>query len=182
LLFSNKKETESDYRRRRENEAKPSDTAGTQAPRLTGTAALIQAAYQRGKTDAQTTHKLEMLRATNRAFMEGADSSRRDGTLSLDTLTVVDGLGRCIYMNSDHPLLRALHAVLVEFEGAVSGFPAFNSSHEGLAVIEEEFIELRDEVFTNPKKSPGNDERMKTEAVQLAAMSLRFLIDVCHVK
>lgn len=52
----------------------------------------------------------------------------------------------------------------------------FNSAHEGLAVIEEEFIELRAEVFKRPKKRKV--AKMRNEAVQLAAMALRFILEV----
>jgi hypothetical protein len=47
------------------------------------------------------------------------------------------------------------------------------SGHEGLAVIEEEFLELRLEVFWG--KDPA---KLREEAVQLAAMALRFLCDI----
>lgn len=53
----------------------------------------------------------------------------------------------------------------------------FNSSHEGYAVLAEEVDELWDEV----KKQ--TDERsfakMRKEAVQIGAMALRFIEDVC---
>lgn len=65
----------------------------------------------------------------------------------------------------------------------------FHNAHEGHSVIEEEYIELRTEVFTNPIKhvSPEwhNDVRqqwrrdMRKEAIQLAAMAVRFAVEVC---
>jgi hypothetical protein len=45
------------------------------------------------------------------------------------------------------------------------------SGHEAVAVIEEEFIEFREAVFW--KRSDPHQE-----AVQLAAMAVRYLIDV----
>lgn len=70
----------------------------------------------------------------------------------------------------------------------------FNSTHEGLAVIQEEFEELKDEVFFGYKRArdkaksvvslPGaiaerTDEihraRLRHEAIQLAAMCVRFI-------
>lgn len=68
-------------------------------------------------------------------------------------------------------------AIKLECQTAMNKFPPFNSAHEGLAVIEEEFEELKKEVF----KSPSNRDfvHMKDETVQLGAMALRFLIDCC---
>lgn len=64
--------------------------------------------------------------------------------------------------------------VLDELARATAKFPAFNSGHEGYAVIDEECIELRNEVYW------GSDpEKRRAEAVQLAAMALRFIRDVC---
>lgn len=53
------------------------------------------------------------------------------------------------------------------------------TAHHGIAIIEEEFIELRNEVFK--RESLRDMEAMKEEAVQLGAMALRFLIDICRV-
>ena len=66
----------------------------------------------------------------------------------------------------------AISAILREYAEASAKFAPFASAHEGIAVIEEEFLELREEVFHGTA-----DGRFK-EAVQLGAMALRFLIDV----
>lgn len=65
---------------------------------------------------------------------------------------------------------------LIELEliRAVDHFDAIKSLHEGIAVIEEEYLELRTEVY---KKNPNYDKLMN-EAIQVAAMGLRFLIDL----
>lgn len=56
-------------------------------------------------------------------------------------------------------------------------FPTFHSSHEGYAVIREELDELWEAV------KRGHDlvapEDAAHEAVQVAAMALRFLVDIC---
>ena len=64
-----------------------------------------------------------------------------------------------------------------ELERARSMFPAFNGPHEGYAVILEELDELWDEVKAS---KPGADRAaMRKEAIQVAAMALRFVHDVC---
>ncbi len=62
-----------------------------------------------------------------------------------------------------------------ELREAAHKFGRFNTEHEGVAIIEEEFMELRECVF---KKGHGPAHKVK-EAVQLAAMAIRFIMD-CH--
>ena len=68
-----------------------------------------------------------------------------------------------------------LQEVQTEFERASSLYPKFNSAHEGYAVLLEEVEELWDEVKKSPKRR--DPAKMKEEAVQVAAMALRFLND-----
>ena len=72
----------------------------------------------------------------------------------------------------------AIDAVVQECESASLRYPPFNSAHEGYAVLLEEIDELWDEVKKSPKKR--NPVAMREEAVQVAAIALRFLIDVCQ--
>jgi len=66
----------------------------------------------------------------------------------------------------------------------------FNSVHEGLAVLREEYVELENEIFFGEKKAKqhayakGNDgldpkviwkEKIKREAIQVAAMAARII-------
>ena len=66
----------------------------------------------------------------------------------------------------------AISAIFGEYAEASARFRPFASAHEGIAVIEEEFLELREEVFH------GTADGQFKEAVQLGAMALRFLIDI----
>lgn len=64
---------------------------------------------------------------------------------------------------------------LSECERAVRLHGPFASAHEGYAVLLEEVDELWDEVKNRDK----NKERMREEALQIAAMAIRFVHDVC---
>jgi hypothetical protein len=68
---------------------------------------------------------------------------------------------------------QALLAVDQEVGSAMAKHPkGFNSSHEGWAVIWEELDEMWDEVRAN------NLEASKREAIQVAAMAVRYLMDL----
>ena len=71
---------------------------------------------------------------------------------------------------------EAVLGMLAEAARAQS-WPAFNSAHEALAVIHEEFDELKAHVWTNQKRR--DLPAMRAEALQLSAAALRFAIDVC---
>lgn len=71
--------------------------------------------------------------------------------------------------------------VLGELHKAQDKFPAFHSGHEGYSVILEEVDELWTEVKSN-QSTPGRTERMKKEAIQVAAMAIRFLLDLPGMK
>lgn len=60
---------------------------------------------------------------------------------------------------------------------AMDNFAPFNSAHEGHSVIEEEFDELWDEIKL--KQGARDVEAMRKEAIQVAAMAMRFIHDVC---
>jgi len=75
------------------------------------------------------------------------------------------------------PVIKELGDVQDEINRAVRHCGAFHSAHEGLAVIEEEFLELREEVFK--KQTIRSIEKMREEAKQLAAMATRFMVDIC---
>jgi len=61
-----------------------------------------------------------------------------------------------------------------EAKRAAEKFPAFNSAHEGYAVLLEEVDELWDEV----KRHDIDHDAMIAEAIQVGAMALRFVADM----
>ncbi len=74
-------------------------------------------------------------------------------------------------------LERLLAEVGIEVARAESLWPPINSAHEGYAVILEELDELKEHAWANQNRR--DVAAMRKEAVQLAAMALRFLRDVC---
>lgn len=65
-----------------------------------------------------------------------------------------------------------------ELRGAQDKHRPMASAHEGWAVIKEELDELWDEVRKGGSL-PRNAEAMRHEAIQVAAMAVRFAIDIC---
>lgn len=77
-------------------------------------------------------------------------------------------------------LAQALADVIAEFYRAKDIYPPMNSAHEGWAVLREEVDELWDEI--KAKECTRNHDRLRKEAVQVAAVAVRFVIDVCDSK
>ncbi|GGJ13989.1 hypothetical protein [Neoroseomonas lacus] len=76
------------------------------------------------------------------------------------------------------PSLECMLAEIgIEVARAETLWPPIHSAHEGYAVILEEFDELKEHVWANQKRR--DVVAMRKEAVQLAAMAVRFLRDVC---
>ncbi len=67
--------------------------------------------------------------------------------------------------------------VAMELQRATDKFGPMASGHEAVAVIEEEFMEFRSAVFWGVDQK-GRPSDPRTEAIQLAAMALRYLRDV----
>lgn len=75
-----------------------------------------------------------------------------------------------------------LQEVKAELLNALQKHPeGFHSFHEGWAVLKEEEFELMQEVFkggTEPRSVP----KMRAEALQISAMGLRFILNLCGDK
>lgn len=67
--------------------------------------------------------------------------------------------------------------LLYELQRARSMYSKFNSAHEGYATILEELDELWDEIKKKPEKR--NIMKMRKEAIQVGAMAVRFIQDIC---
>lgn len=76
-----------------------------------------------------------------------------------------------------HYLEDTLPAIGAELRRALS-WPAMNSAHEGYGVLLEEVDELWDWVKTKQKNR--DLKAMRTEALQIAAMAIRFAVEVCN--
>ena len=81
-------------------------------------------------------------------------------------------------MNTAQQSLTDIAALVIdEAERGVLKWGPLNSAHEGFGVIHEEIDELKEHVWMKQKNR--NLEEMKGEAIQLAAMALRFAHEVC---
>lgn len=70
----------------------------------------------------------------------------------------------------------AILQIQSQFQRSRHNYPSFNSPIEGWAVIFGELDELREEVF---RKKNCDIENMRSEAAQVGAMALQFLVDLC---
>jgi glutamyl-tRNA reductase len=91
---------------------------------------------------------------------------------------------RCLVMSTPkhRPVIlrrlraQALQEVNVELNRALRLHGRFASAHEGWAVIYEEVDELWDEV--KKRKRSRSPARLRREACQVAAMAVRFMLEV----
>lgn len=76
---------------------------------------------------------------------------------------------------NDFLIENAIEDVHSEILDAMEKHPtALHSAHEGYAVLLEEVRELEREVFDRS----ADKERMRAEAVQVAAMAIRLIVEV----
>jgi len=71
---------------------------------------------------------------------------------------------------------RTLREVGRELDAARRAHAAMASPHEGHSVIREEFEELWEHV----KADTGQSAAARAEAIQLAAMAVRYVVDLCQ--
>lgn len=116
----------------------------------------------------------------------GVFADQRDATTLLHTpgrgsVTVsamVEAL-RYFQLRDDAQAMRVIaEEVLEELGEATRRFGAFKSAHEGFAVAKEEMDELWAEVMRN-QRDPERVGKMRAEAIQVAAMMIRFVHDSC---
>ena len=92
-------------------------------------------------------------------------------------MNVLICVGLMININSERgstAMIKLIDEIYIELEWARLQHPDYHSAHEGYAVILEELDELWDEV-----KADGPKDRMRAEAIQVAATAIRFIQDVC---
>lgn len=80
--------------------------------------------------------------------------------------------------DKEDKLARLVREVMTEVREAQDLFPPFNSLHEAFSVMNEEV----DELWAEVKKKQGLESRpimARKEAVQVAAMALRLILDCC---
>lgn len=73
------------------------------------------------------------------------------------------------------PFGAVLALVAEELDAALGRFGSIASPHEGKAVIEEEL----DELWLHVKANTGTTNAACEEAIQVAAMGLRYALDLC---
>ncbi|KKK51818.1 hypothetical protein LCGC14_3111130, partial [marine sediment metagenome] len=151
---------------------------------------LQPSSRDRGRSDAG----LDVPRSARRCRIGRRDVLEYLGDLAIDWIRVSPGeqlvqndaqragvepvgqRGRQRDADMQYPLHKAevaLETVRNEIYTAATKFPPFNSAHEGAAVIKEEFDELWEAV----KGKQLSKQDQYGEAVQVAAMAVRFMLD-----
>jgi hypothetical protein len=82
-----------------------------------------------------------------------------------------------VILEDENSLTNVLGAVVAEYRRAKQKWPPFNSTHEGYAVLLEEVDELWEHVRRRPVLR--DLELMRHEAIQVAAMAIRFASELC---
>lgn len=77
-------------------------------------------------------------------------------------------------MADESRIIGIIDDILTEYGNATAQFGPFASAHEGYAIMLEEMDELWDEI----KSKKGTAQSAYKEAKQVAAMALRFMVDL----
>ena len=72
---------------------------------------------------------------------------------------------------------RLINAILLEYQRARDQHGRIYSAHEGYALLKEELDELWEEV----RRRKPDQVKMAAECVQVAAVAVRFLVEVCRM-
>lgn len=75
-------------------------------------------------------------------------------------------------------LMETLALVAGEYRRAVALYPRWASAHEGMALLYEEVCELWEEV--RKRGADRDPQAMMREAIQVAAMAVRLVEEVCR--
>jgi hypothetical protein len=105
----------------------------------------------------------------------GAVESTQKRLAEKSAQPVGNTIGEYPAMNAASP--TDIAEVLAEVSNARANWPPFNSAHEGFAVLSEEVDELKAHVWTNQRRR--DLPAMRKEAMQVAAMALRFMGECC---
>ena len=101
-----------------------------------------------------------------------------EGYTDPDKIVVREDFDTPMTLCDDTPQRALAEEVARELTRAQSLFPPIHSPHEGLAVIEEEWEEFKQEVWAfNLNKGRDTRSKMRAELIQLAAMCLRTIHD-----
>jgi len=77
-------------------------------------------------------------------------------------------------MRDPTQMYAVMSDVVDELLRATKKYNSFHSAHEGYGVILEELDELWDDIKFN-----NGTVEMRKEAIQVAAMAVRFILDLC---
>ena len=78
--------------------------------------------------------------------------------------------------NPNREAKKAANEIYREYLNASEKFGPFHGPHEGWAIIKKEMDELWEVIRDYPKADKTN---LRKEAMQIGAMALRFMIDIC---
>jgi hypothetical protein len=81
---------------------------------------------------------------------------------------------------ADKLLADAARDAFTEAATATRNWPPMNSAHEAFAILLEEVEELKEHVFMNQRNRVLSN--MRSEAIQVAAVALRFASECCNEK
>lgn len=116
---------------------------------------------------------LEQQNLTERNFIGRLSAA----AMAIERGAMDEGCGEPVAITHGDLLTVALSEVVAELTAAMV-WPAMNSAHEGYGVLLEEVDELWLHVKTKQKNRDLG--AMRKEAIQVAAMAVRFAIEICN--